>query len=217
MGLPRPVMMAPVARNHGSAISSKETDGQQPQQRQHADSVGEESPPRFAAGRRARTAYGHLRPAHLTSRRSSSTRARSSGPCTSRSTESSRWSRRWPTATSSRWPRSATKASSACPLVAGGSLAVRAISQVGGRTLRMDAGTFVDGARASRRLPQPRAAVHPGAVRPDLAGGGVQPAALQRRAPEPLAAHEPRPRRARTPSPSRTSSSDRCSAHAAPP
>jgi CRP-like cAMP-binding protein len=29
------------------------------------------------------------------------------------------------------------------PLVAGGSLAVRAISQVGGRTLRMDAGTFV--------------------------------------------------------------------------
>jgi CRP-like cAMP-binding protein len=43
------------------------------------------------------------------------------------------------------------------PLVAGGSLAVRAISQVGGRTLRMDAGTFVaelERLSAFRRLAQ---------------------------------------------------------------
>jgi CRP-like cAMP-binding protein len=43
------------------------------------------------------------------------------------------------------------------PLVAGGSLAVRAISQVGGRTLRMDAGTFaveLERLSAFRRLAQ---------------------------------------------------------------
>jgi len=59
------------------------------------------------------------------------------------------------------------------PLVAGGSLAVRAISQVGGRTLRMDAALVRRGARTPEQLPPPRAAIHSGALRADLAGGGL--------------------------------------------
>ena len=83
------------------------------------------------------------------------------------------------------------------PLVPGGSLAVRAISQVGGRTLRLDATEFINGLE---RLPAFRALVQKyvqALFGQDLAGGCVQPPALQRGTSEPLAAHEPRPGRHR--------------------
>ena len=82
------------------------------------------------------------------------------------------------------------------PLVAGGSLAVRAISQVGGRTLRMDAPSLRQ--RSSSASPGFRSLVqrYVQALFGQIsAGGGLQPPALQRGAPQPLVAHEPRPRR----------------------
>ena len=45
---------------------------------------------------------------------------------------------------------------------------------------------------AEHRLPRARRELHAGALRPDLAGGGVQPPPLERGAPQPLAPHEPR-------------------------
>ena len=74
------------------------------------------------------------------------------------------------------------------PLVPGGSLAVRAISQVGGRSLRMEAAEFI---KNLERLPvfrAPGAEVRAGALRADLPGRRVQPPPLQRGTAEPLVA-----------------------------
>ena len=83
------------------------------------------------------------------------------------------------------------------PLLRGGALGFQAVCSVAGWTDRMDAPTFLTEVEHDGPSTRSRRRLRPGPLRPDLAGGGVQPGPLQRGAPQPLAADEPGPRRRR--------------------
>ncbi len=81
------------------------------------------------------------------------------------------------------------------PLVSHGGLAVRAISQVAGHSLRMEASVFQEWFSRSSRLPDAGRQLHAGTLRSDRPGGCMQPPPFERGAARPVAADESGPGR----------------------